>query len=70
MQELFLHKILFRNNSPKQLKHLLSEKNFNKTGVCLRSSYSSFKIERTHTKFGDLTFIKCFYQLIKLDLIF
>ena len=62
---LFLHKILFLNNSPKQLKAWLPINNDQRLGVSLRSNDKKhFIIEKTFTKFGDLTFSNVFTRFL------
>ena len=64
---LFINKILFLTNAPKQLKEWLVLNNKQVSGVCLRSDYAkNFKIEKTLTKFGDLTFSNFFSRLLNM----
>ena len=58
---LFIHKILFQSNAPKQLKLWLVFNDKQKLGISLRSvDVINFMIPKTKSKYGDLYFSNFF----------
>ena len=62
---LFIHKILFQSNTPKQLKLWLTSNNKEKLGVGLRSDdVINFIIPKSKSKYGDLCFSNFFSRFL------